>query len=159
LRLQGHFSLIAIALLGSTVLASGADERPDAIVAGLYAAHPDVGMPPGGPDIWTPEMRARWDELAEEEAQRLAGELDFFGEGLTFDFMTGTQEFWFEDLKLKTVVETDGEADVQAVMDNGADEPFEVHYGFVLNENGVWQISEVWSPGHWYLSELIDETR
>jgi hypothetical protein len=159
LRLQGHFSLIAIALLGGTVLAHGADERPEAIVASLYAAHPNVGSPPGGPGIWTGDMLARWNELAEEEAQRLAGELDFFGEGLTFDFMTGTQEFWFDDLELKTVVETDGEAEVQAVMDNGADAPFEVHYGFVLDAAGNWQISDVWSPGRWYLSELIDETR
>jgi hypothetical protein len=73
--------------------------------------------------------------------------------------MTGTQEFWFDDLKIKTLDQAAGTAEVLAVMNNGADKPFALHYDFVRDEAAGWQIAEVRRDASWHLSERIQATR
>lgn len=154
-----RLTILVTVLVGLSPVSAFAEAEPIDIVRSLYAGHPYEIAPPGGMDLWTPRMQAIWQKLNEDEAQRVSGELEYYGEGLTVDFMTGTQEFWFDDLKVKTVDQTAGTADVLAVMNNGADAPFALHYDFVRDEAGDWQIAEVRRDAGWLLSERIQATR
>jgi hypothetical protein len=150
---------LASAALMLAAMPAGAADAPIDVVRQLYAGHPHAEDPPGGWEIWMPHMQALWQRLIADERQRASGALDFMGEGLTFDFMTGTQEERFEGLKLKTLMQTEGEAEILASLNNGADAPYALHYGLAWDEIEGWAIAEVWREGHWRLSELIENTR
>lgn len=150
--------------LASVLFAAGAAHalaaEPLEIVEALYADHPHEVMPPGGPEVWSTRMNAIWVAEEERAAVALANGDDFMGEGLVFDFQTGTQEDYFDDLSLDLETSTDSTASVVATLDNGGDQPFILRYDFV-RENGHWLIDEVTELDErgWVLSELIPETR
>lgn len=150
------FALAALILLPGTTLG---EDQPIDIVRDLYATYPHETDPPGGMARWTPDMQALWAELNEKQTRWMSGEVEFVGEGLNVDFLIGTHEEWFDALKLKTVIQVEYEAQVLAVLNNGADAPYALRFGFVRDDEDGWQIAEVWRDGSWVLSEQIQQTR
>jgi len=151
------FALAMLALLPSAALA---DDQPVDIVRDLYDSFPHETDPPGGMARWTPEMQALWQELNEKQERWMSGQAEFEGEGLSFDFLTGTQESFFDDLKIKIIAQIEYEGSVLAVLNNGAEKPYALRFGFLRDEVEGWQIMEIWhDDAPWALSELIQETR
>ena len=146
-------AIFAVTLLGTVPGLALADERPVDIVSELYDNHPYAQMPPGGMSLWWEDMQALWAPYT-GTGQKRGG-----GEGLDFDFMTGTEHGSFGRIKITNVIEMEYEAQVRVVLDNGGDELYALNYGFVRDDALGWQISEVWQDDSWFLSELLRQTR
>ena len=148
-----------LASLASMVSPALATEAED-LVRELYANHSYDAHPPGGMNRWMPHMQALWQKVIDDNARRANGELEWEGEGLSFDFMIGTQEDFFDGLKVRQVLETEGEARILVKLNNGADQPYALYYGFVRDDELGWQLAEVWrADDAWRLSELLKQTR